>query len=214
MEVGLFVLGVLIGIGLTWYLQDRYRKDDAQEREANFQTRLAAMQNEVRESDVGAGGDQGPPDRPADGVSRHRSARQAARGRAGPGQARRRAGAGAGDKAAATVRRAARTSSRSSRDAQRCRARRRPSRRHRAPATAATGGESADDLTRIKGIGKVLAKQAHELGITSFHQLAELSPADADRINVAIDFPGRVEREHWIEQAARPGGRVSLDGPW
>ena len=34
MEVGLIVLGVLIGIGLTWYLQDRYRKDDALGREA------------------------------------------------------------------------------------------------------------------------------------------------------------------------------------
>jgi hypothetical protein len=52
MEVGLFILGILIGVGLTWYLQERYRKDDAQEREANFQSRLAVMQNEVRESDA------------------------------------------------------------------------------------------------------------------------------------------------------------------
>ena len=61
--------------------------------------------------------------------------------------------------------------------------------------------KAADDLTEIKGIGKVIERRLRELGITSFRQLAELSPEEAKRINEAIDFPGRVEREHWIEQA-------------
>ena len=60
---------------------------------------------------------------------------------------------------------------------------------------------TADNLTEIKGIGKVIERRLHELGVTSFRQLAELSPAEAKRINEAIDFPGRVERERWIEQA-------------
>ena len=51
MEVGLFVLGVLVGVGLTWYLLERYRRDETAEREANFNARLAALQNEIRESD-------------------------------------------------------------------------------------------------------------------------------------------------------------------
>ena len=58
-----------------------------------------------------------------------------------------------------------------------------------------------DDLTRVRGIGKVMEKKLHELGIRNLHQLAELGPADIHRINAAIDFPGRVEREQWVEQA-------------
>ncbi len=47
MEVGLFVLGVLVGVGLTWYLLERYRRDETQEREANFNSRLAMLQEEL-----------------------------------------------------------------------------------------------------------------------------------------------------------------------
>ena len=50
MEVGLFVLGVLVGIGLTWYLQERYRRTRRWSARPTS-TRLAAIQNEVRESD-------------------------------------------------------------------------------------------------------------------------------------------------------------------
>jgi hypothetical protein len=52
MEVGLFLLGILIGAAGTWYLQERYRRDDAQGREANFEARLAALQDEVRQADA------------------------------------------------------------------------------------------------------------------------------------------------------------------
>ena len=51
MEVGLFVLGLLVGIGLTWYLLERQRADETAEREANFTARLAALQSELHESD-------------------------------------------------------------------------------------------------------------------------------------------------------------------
>jgi hypothetical protein len=52
MEVGLFLLGILIGAAGAWYLQERYRRDDAQGREANFEARLAALQDEVRQADA------------------------------------------------------------------------------------------------------------------------------------------------------------------
>lgn len=196
MEVGLFVLGVLIGIGLTWYLQDRYRKDDALEREANFQTRLAAMQHEVRESDSALA-------ETRDRLIALQMEYRVTEARAKPHEA----------ELAQAKRAAEQALEQETRLRHRCDAledelaqlkgaavRQAPP-EVPAPVVAATGAKAADDLTLIKGIGKVLARKLHELGITSFRQLAELSTADADRINVAIDFPGRVEREHWIEQA-------------
>ena len=66
---------------------------------------------------------------------------------------------------------------------------------------------AADDLTVIKGVGPVLARRLHELGITSFAQLAALTPEQARMIDDVIDFPGRVERERWIEQARQLAAR-------
>lgn len=66
---------------------------------------------------------------------------------------------------------------------------------------------ASDDLTVIKGVGPVLARRLHELGITSFAQLAALTPDQARMIDDVIDFPGRVERERWIEQARELTGR-------
>ena len=51
MEVGLFVLGILVGVGLAWYLLDRYQHDESEAREANHNARLAALQDELREFD-------------------------------------------------------------------------------------------------------------------------------------------------------------------
>jgi predicted flap endonuclease-1-like 5' DNA nuclease len=68
-----------------------------------------------------------------------------------------------------------------------------------APATSEPG---ADDLTAIKGLGKVVAARLVEAGVTSYAQIAswddqELSDV-AMRINVS---PGRIRREDWVEQA-------------
>ena len=63
-----------------------------------------------------------------------------------------------------------------------------------------------DDLTRIKGIGPVLKKKLNKLGITTFQHIADFGDADIERINQELDFPGRIEREKWVEQA-----RVLLD---
>ena len=58
-----------------------------------------------------------------------------------------------------------------------------------------------DDLTRIKGIGRVLQAKLNELGIVTFQQIADFGQADIERVNEKLDFPGRIERERWVEQA-------------
>ena len=66
---------------------------------------------------------------------------------------------------------------------------------------AAPSGRARDDLTRIKGIGPTLKDKLYGLGIMSFQQIAEFTPADIARVNEVLDFPGRIEREQWVEQA-------------
>ena len=71
------------------------------------------------------------------------------------------------------------------------------------PASGGSPGGAADDLTKIKGIGQVLKGKLNQLGITTFKQIAEFTPADTERGNKVLDFPGRIEREKWIEQARK-----------
>ena len=63
--------------------------------------------------------------------------------------------------------------------------------------------QKADDLTRISGIGAVIAPRLQELGITTFEQIANFTAADVERINGSLKFKGRIEREKWVEQARR-----------
>ena len=71
------------------------------------------------------------------------------------------------------------------------------------PDAPPTTFDEPDDLTRIKGIGKVLSGKLHGLGITTFAQIAALTPEDAARVNAQLSFKGRVEREDWIAQAKK-----------
>lgn len=59
-----------------------------------------------------------------------------------------------------------------------------------------------DDLKLISGVGPVLEKKLHALGITKFAQVAAFTPADIARVDEALSFKGRIERENWLEQAA------------
>jgi chromosome segregation ATPase len=52
MEVGLLVFGVLVGIGISAYLLERYRKDEVQALEAGFAARLKQLQDELRQADA------------------------------------------------------------------------------------------------------------------------------------------------------------------
>ena len=58
-----------------------------------------------------------------------------------------------------------------------------------------------DDLKRIKGIGPVNEKALNELGIYKFRQIAAWTPANVDWVEDFMSFPGRIEREDWINQA-------------
>ncbi len=62
-------------------------------------------------------------------------------------------------------------------------------------------GGKADDLKRIKGIGKVLEGILFEQGVYHFDQIASWSDDNAKWMDTFMKFPGRIEREKWIEQA-------------
>ena len=67
-------------------------------------------------------------------------------------------------------------------------------------ATAATPAK--DDLKEISGIGPAMESKLHAAGIVSYQQIAQLSPAEIERIETqVIHSGGRIHRENWIEQA-------------
>ncbi len=68
--------------------------------------------------------------------------------------------------------------------------------------TSPKKAKGQDDLTRIRGIGKVTAEKLAQGGITTFAQLAALSDAEFDRLNAKVHFRGKVDLAHWKEQAA------------
>lgn len=69
------------------------------------------------------------------------------------------------------------------------------------PQEPQTGPGEGDDLTVIRGIGTVIAPKLHQLGITTYQQVADLTESDIERIDKVLDFRGRIQREKWIEQA-------------
>nr|WP_294812999.1 helix-hairpin-helix domain-containing protein [uncultured Sphingomonas sp.] len=60
----------------------------------------------------------------------------------------------------------------------------------------------ADDFTRMKGVGPKLADRLNALGVTSFAQIAALTPEQAAALDAELGtFQGRIHRDRWIEQA-------------
>ncbi|GAB3970916.1 hypothetical protein GCM10028806_19850 [Spirosoma terrae] len=61
----------------------------------------------------------------------------------------------------------------------------------------------ADDLKVIVGVGPFLEKKLHAAGIYTFQQIANFNKEDIDLVNDIIEFfPGRIERDNWVGQAA------------
>jgi large subunit ribosomal protein L21 len=58
-----------------------------------------------------------------------------------------------------------------------------------------------DDLKDISGVGPVLEKKLHTLGIFHFHQIAAMDEATLTAVDAEIGFKGRAMREDWIGQA-------------
>ena len=194
MEVGLFVLGVLVGVGLAWYLLERYRRDENQEREANFSSRLATLQEELRQSDSALA-------ETKERLIALQMEFRATEAKSKPLEAEllqaKRAAEQAIEQEMKQRRLLAELQERLAGGTPEPAAPPQPEETQAPPAASA----KADNLTAIRGIGKVIEKKLHQMGIISFGQIAALTPAEVRRVNEVIEFPGRVERERWIEQA-------------
>ncbi|HRK43470.1 MAG TPA: NAD(P)H-dependent oxidoreductase subunit E, partial [Gemmobacter sp.] len=69
-------------------------------------------------------------------------------------------------------------------------------------ALAAARDGQADKLQAIEGIGPVLEKLCHELGIFHFDQIAAWGPAEIAWMDSNLKgFRGRVTRDKWVSQA-------------
>lgn len=71
----------------------------------------------------------------------------------------------------------------------------------RPEALAAARNAAPDDLKIIKGVGPQNEQRLHALGIWHFEQIASWTPANVEWVGSYLAFPGRIEREEWIEQA-------------
>jgi len=60
---------------------------------------------------------------------------------------------------------------------------------------------AADDLKKISGVGPVLEKKLNALGITTYAQVAAFTAEDIARVDDALSFKGRIERDNWVQQA-------------
>ena len=73
-----------------------------------------------------------------------------------------------------------------------------------APAALFTAPEgAADDLKKISGVGPVLEKKLNALGITTYAQVAAFTPEDIAKVDDALSFKGRIDRDDWLGQAKK-----------
>ena len=64
------------------------------------------------------------------------------------------------------------------------------------------GGDPADDLLLLKGVGPKFADALHALGFLRFEQLAHLGPTEVERLDAQLGaFRGRITRDRIVEQA-------------
>lgn len=64
------------------------------------------------------------------------------------------------------------------------------------------GTAAPDDLKLIVGVGPVLERMLHQLGVTSYRQVARWSERDIDEFDARLaEFPGRIRRDGWVTQA-------------
>lgn len=64
--------------------------------------------------------------------------------------------------------------------------------------------EDKDDLTVIKGIGNFIEQKLNGLGIFTYKQISQFDKELIEQVTAGIEFfPGRIERDDWVGQAAR-----------
>ena len=71
-----------------------------------------------------------------------------------------------------------------------------------APPPILAGVGEPDDLKLIVGVGPVLERMLHNLGVTTFRQIARWTERDIAEFDAKLpEFPGRIERDQWVTQA-------------
>lgn len=60
---------------------------------------------------------------------------------------------------------------------------------------------TADDLSRIKGLGPKAVEALKAEGVTQFAQIAAWKKDDINRFDAALNARGRIAREDWVGQA-------------
>lgn len=71
----------------------------------------------------------------------------------------------------------------------------------RPPGLLGPRGGKADDLKHVKGIGPQNEGRLHGLGIWHFDQIAAWTRDQVLWVGSYLAFPGRIDRENWVEQA-------------
>ncbi|MGV6802449.1 MAG: hypothetical protein ACWA5L_11055 [bacterium] len=69
----------------------------------------------------------------------------------------------------------------------------------------------ADDLKKISGIGPKYEILLNELGIWYYDQIASWTPDEINWLDDRLEFPGRIKRDRWQEQARILGAGESTE---
>jgi predicted flap endonuclease-1-like 5' DNA nuclease len=73
---------------------------------------------------------------------------------------------------------------------------------NKAPPPILLGAAEPDDLKLIVGVGPVLERMLHNLGIGTFRQIAHWTERDIAAFDAKlVEFPGRIVRDQWVTQA-------------
>lgn len=80
------------------------------------------------------------------------------------------------------------------------------------PTGLSTARGTADNLKLIKGIGPQNEGRLQALGIWHLSQIAAWTPENVEWVGAYLAFPGRIEREEWVKQAAALAGSAA-DAP-
>ena len=59
-----------------------------------------------------------------------------------------------------------------------------------------------DNLQKIKGIGAQNESRLNKVGVLTFAQIAKWTTKEQKEMGERLAFPGRIEREEWVKQAA------------
>jgi predicted flap endonuclease-1-like 5' DNA nuclease len=71
-----------------------------------------------------------------------------------------------------------------------------------APPPLLGGAGAPDDLKLIVGVGPVLERMLHRMGIGSYREIARWSEHDVDAVDARLpEFHGRIRRDAWVTQA-------------